>query len=377
LLEHRHLRNLQTWQLGHYALIRDLPEAESLTRAKDWLEGIGCLGFSEDLSSFVKAAQRFIGLSNVGIFDGCIKENVNPSRPCDADVPVSVRQAITAANALDIELYEFARALPPGRKQTKGSHRSARLPLEFTLTEFEKGLNTAYAVIDDLCSRPPFAALNVYRGQRHYYFLAAMALLQSTAPSTGRLCEIRPRSGANLAVFARATNGRFQISCADFSDGARRISGGKLVHEGFPLAISSYIAPLKVDIYQTFAALLEASTGDPAKCFDFVLTSLHYSSRHVKDEIAHIETVLSRRGMIVIDDAFNQSWPHVTAGVIDYLIHSEHLVPLCVYCNMVTIVRKEHYASWFTKATAVLQGIRGVVEYGFAELCDHPVIFCR
>jgi hypothetical protein len=367
---HAHLRNLQTWYLGHHSLHRDISETDVLARAKAWVSELGCLGFTESYDAFIADARAFLGLHEDNN-DGPMVKNVNPERPRDQPIPPSVRAEIEKANALDLELYEFARGLR--KRPTFAKAERAIYPTRLTLPGMPEKLAQAKAAVTDLCSQPTFRELNVHRSLDNYVVLAGFALLQATERRTGRLCEIRPRSGANLAAIARAMPDQFDLHCADFSDGGSRFSNGDRIHAGFEAALENYIKPQTVSVHQTFADVLKDCAEDPARNFDVVLTSLPFTSQQMKDELTAIESVLSETGMIVIDDAFSPAWPHCTAGLISYLDRTELLVPLCLHRTCVVLVRREAAARWFIKCESLFRNMLGLTRFGTVELCGKPM----
>lgn len=220
---HSRLRNLQTWYLGHHAAHRDISEADVLKRAKVWVSELGCLGFTDSFGAFITDARAFLGLQGDHDVSQMVK-NVNPERPRGQPIPPSVRAEIEKANALDLELFEFARSLR--KKPTFAMVQRAGYPTRLTLSGISDRLARAKKTVGDICSQPVFRELNVWQSIDHYIFLAGVALLQATERRTGRLCEIRPRSGANLAAIAQAVPDQFSLHCADFSDGGSRFPDG-------------------------------------------------------------------------------------------------------------------------------------------------------
>jgi hypothetical protein len=100
---------------GDSAPMDELP-ADALDRAKANLGQFDFVGVTERFDESIVAMQRVLGLPPVAYE----REHVSEGRPSAEEVPEAQRQLIIEMNALDLDLYDFARALFEERVRDAG-----------------------------------------------------------------------------------------------------------------------------------------------------------------------------------------------------------------------------------------------------------------
>jgi hypothetical protein len=106
----QNLENRQTWQLGAHADVelRAGNGERVLEAAKRNLQRIDAVGFSEFFSEDLRRMVEGLGMGTVASVP---RENATGVRPRTADLAPAIKSKLEALNALDIELYRYARGM--------------------------------------------------------------------------------------------------------------------------------------------------------------------------------------------------------------------------------------------------------------------------
>lgn len=370
IFKYLELRNFQTWQLGYDANHRDISDSRALKLAKEWIRGLGCVGFTEDYPAFVSAARQYFRINGE---DFVASENVNHGRPAAEEIPDYVREKIEVANALDIELYHYARECWKPKARRRTVPRDVKFNPRLSISHLKKDVERARVRLAGLFTREDFVNLNKWCSLDQYTSLVATVLLQQTERETRQVWEIRPGAGGNLAAIAFASGLPLEFSCADFSNVSGRIIRSVEMRPLFSQAVETYISPAKLAVFGDTSELMAYSRGQPGSTADIILTSLPLSGSGFRDELRGLEQCLSRFGFLIVPEAFNRAWPHVTSGIIEYLSAKPSLAPLCIWGTMLILAKKTEMPYWKTKMRAFLDQIVVVKEVEITELVGQDV----
>lgn len=68
-----------------------------------------------------------------------------------------------------------------------------------------------------------------------------------------------------------------------------------------------------------------------------------HSESETFDDMCIARSAIHERGIIILDDFFNTNWPGVKAGVDQYFVHYDDLVPLIYFYNKFLFVHKKSH----------------------------------
>lgn len=327
LTNYGELRNLQAWMLGDRALDRRLDEAELLKRAKDHLDQVVLLGDTSNVVEVLTQAAQMLGVSLQSSATEAMV-NANPVRPRTQQIPPSIRKAIEAQNNLDLEIYDYARALI-SRRQAPGRPPA---PQSSTLIRDMGPATTPSPGAKAFLANPDYAQIEGWLGVKPIDYAAALTALQDPTHMQRRLIEFRPFCGQNLVAIGSVLPHLTQVCAVDFRDdqpiyphsyGTRAKCTANL-EKFFPQAAIA-LWPFASDRID----LLEQAPPDFK--VSFAIISRAFDAQDVAAELIFLDTVLEEDGIVLVNGVFNSYWPQTAAGVFSWLGSSESLVPFMIH----------------------------------------------
>ena len=148
--------------------------------------------------------------------------------------------------------------------------------------------------------------------------------------------EIGTWDGKTSVIIANSTSDKFHfIEC----DKVHYDTTMKNVLERTNLTPAQVNGVLNLSYYTSFKQ-------EYGKCMDFIHIDGAHSLEGVKYDLGISETIMTHRGIIVLDDVFSATYPQITQGVYEFLSHHSEFCLLLVGLNKGVICYNSMYVEY-------------------------------
>lgn len=100
-----------------------------------------------------------------------------------------------------------------------------------------------------------------------------------------------------------------------------------------------------------------------------------HTTQHLLNDVKLAANVLSRRGIVIVDDFYNPDWPGVNEGVIRYLSESPALSPFCYGDNKLYLCNSRDHSTMLEWTNSILVPLSHHAKE--VELCGVRAFHCH
>ena len=253
-------------------------------------------------------------------------------------------RAITARNQLDLELYEYARALTARRgSELRQSATKRPEPVVRDLGPIMTPTPRNYRFM----TQPSFIEMDAWLPNAFPDIALALAGLQAHHVDGRRLLEFRPRRGGRLVAMGQALLNVTEVYAVDFREDGPDYTEFRGTQQMCAANLCRHVPQADVRFWSSAderRALLKETSANHK--ISFAMISAPMSYRDVAEELDFLENSLSDDGAVVVFDVFNMRWPHVVEGLFAWKWGQGSLAPFLA-CNQALWLCRPAWAGLF------------------------------